>query len=260
MNLRCVLECFQWSCHRVKLCAACFVRKQPSRRVCGWMFQCVVRFTVQCSRVFEKNWFSKSTLERRTGLRSAGWLMHQVPNTMQLLCVLCCALCVSLEAFSCRAAWAASIARSVFTAVKSAARQPFLWINQLLQTFEASGSSFLDFLMCKPLSHLVQVRHSKLLIWWLEFALFAVKPKQLLCLKAVAVFGSWAGYQLELLSHTEWDYVERPSSSVSGSLLHLETCSWRTEDSQCFLLRFLPFSCIYVAHVWQLVPVVWTHL
>ncbi len=48
------------------------------------------------------------------------------------------------------------------------------------------------------------------------------------CVKAAAVCGSWAGYQFELLSWTEWDYVERPSSPVSGSLLHLGTWSWRT--------------------------------
>lgn len=58
---------------------------------------------------------------------------------------------------------------------------------------------------------------------------------------AAAFKGSWAGYQLKLLSWTEWDYMGRPGSSVSGSLLHLETCGRGWDDTLCWF--FLFFLC-----------------
>lgn len=148
-----------------------------------------------------------------------GWLMHQVPNTMALLWwgdVLCSPHFTgaffsffSLPSRSCIVQAGEKKLSWMFQVCSSSSVLLNVSVRSERQVVSAV-TSWRAVVMCR-------------LVGRCRFALWAVKPNQLLCLKAAAVFGCRAGYQLKLLSGAEWDYVERPSSSVSGSLLHLET-------------------------------------
>lgn len=129
--------------------------------------------------------------------------------------------------------------------------QLFICSVECFSQIWTSGRLRGDFLTC---SRHVPARHRWRLVGRCRFALWAVKPNQLLCLKAAAVFGRRAGYQLKLLSGAEWDYVERPSGSVSGSLLHLETWSRTMTWYWALCTSALSFFCAHSRRVWQSAP------